>query len=227
MKMHKGRTAKMPERQYLIDAMTVQDSWRLFKILGEFVDGFESLADIYPAVSIFGSARVQPGDENYEKATYIAKRLAMNGFNIITGGGPGIMEAGNKGAREGGAKSIGLNIKLPLEQAANQYANLLVDFKYFFVRKMMFVKYAQAYIGMPGGFGTLDEIFEALTLIQTKRIKPFPVVLVGTDYWSGVLSWVKETMLRRKYIFPEDLELCTVLDDPDQVVHTIKRYVIV
>jgi uncharacterized protein (TIGR00730 family) len=226
--MHKlGRTAKMPERQYLIDAMTVQDSWRLFKILGEFVDGFESLADIYPAVSIFGSARVQPGDENYEKTVYIAKRLALNGFNIITGGGPGIMEAGNRGAREGGAKSVGLNIQLPLEQAANQFAGLRVDFKYFFVRKVMFIKYAQAYVGMPGGFGTLDEIFEALTLIQTKRIKPFPVVLVGSDYWNGVLGWVKEAMLHRKYIFPEDLDLCTVLDDPDQVVSTIKRYVIV
>lgn len=217
----------MSERQYLIDAMTVQDSWRLFKILGEFVDGFETLNDIYPAVSIFGSARVRPGDEHYEKAVIIAKKLAQNGFNIITGGGPGIMEAGNKGAREGGAKSVGLNIELPLEQAKNQFADVVVDFKYFFVRKVMFVKYAQAYIGMPGGFGTLDEIFEALTLIQTKRTKPFPVILVGSDYWSGILDWARDTLLARHYISAEDLELSTLLDDPDEVVHTIKRYVIV
>lgn len=217
----------MSERQYIIDAMTVQDSWRLFKILGEFVDGFDTLNDIYPAVSIFGSARVRPGDENYEKAVIIAKKLAQNGFNIITGGGPGIMEAGNKGARDGGAKSVGLNIELPLEQAKNQFADVIVDFKYFFVRKVMFVKYAQAYIGMPGGFGTLDEIFEAMTLIQTKRTKPFPVILVGSEYWNGIMDWVRGTLLVRHYISPEDLDLFTLLDDPDEVVHTIKRYVIV
>ena len=217
----------MSERQYLIDAMTVQDSWRLFKILGELVDGFDNLSDIFPAVSIFGSARVKPGDENYEKAVIIAKNLAQNGFNIITGGGPGIMEAGNKGAREGGAKSVGLNIRLPLEQESNEFASLVVDFKYFFVRKVMFVKYAQAYIGMPGGFGTLDEIFEALTLIQTNRTKPFPVILVGSDYWSNVVEWMRDSLLSRNYISPDDMELFTLLDDPDQVVHTIKRYVIV
>ncbi len=217
----------MPERQYVIDAMTVQDSWRLFKILAEFVDGFEMLSEIYPAVSIFGSARVRPGDETYERAVVIARKLAQSGYNIITGGGPGIMEAGNKGAREGGAKSVGLNIELPLEQQPNPYSDYRLFFQYFFVRKVMFVKYAQAYVGMPGGFGTMDEIFEALTLIQTKRIKPFPVILVGKDYWEGLLHWVREGLIPGKYVSSEDLDFITVLDDPDEVVHTIKRYVIV
>ncbi len=215
------------EKQYVIDAMTVNDSWRLFKILAEFVDGFETLADIYPAVSIFGSARVKPGDDTYEKTVVIAKKLAESGYHIITGGGPGIMEAGNKGAREGGAKSVGLNIVLPLEQEPNPYSNVKIDFQYFFVRKMMFVKYAQAYIGMPGGFGTMDEIFEALTLIQTRRIKPFPVILVGKKYWEGLLKWVRSELVGGGLISPDDLNILTVLDDPDEVVQTIKRYVIV
>lgn len=217
----------MPEKQFLIDAMTVHDSWRLFKILAEFVDGFETLGDLYPAVSIFGSARVKPGDATYEKAVEIACKLAQSGFHIITGGGPGIMEAANKGAREGGGKSVGLQIRLPLEQQANPFANIRLEFQYFFVRKVMFVKYAQAYIGMPGGFGTLDEIYEALTLIQTKRIKPFPVILVGKDYWEGMMEWVRSVLLARGYISPEDLDLVNILDDPDEVVRTIKRYVIV
>jgi len=217
----------MPEKQYLLDAITVHDSWRLFKILAEFVDGFESLTDLYPAVSIFGSARVRPGDEIYERTVTIARKLAQSGFHVITGGGPGIMEAGNKGAKEGGAKSVGLNIELPLEQEPNPFATTRLFFQYFFVRKVMFVKYAQAYIGMPGGFGTLDEIFEALTLIQTKRIKPFPVILVGRDHWSGIMDWIRNVLLSGKYISREDLDLVTVLDDPDEVVYTIKRYVIV
>lgn len=217
----------MSEKQYVIDAMTVNDSWRLFKIMAEFVDGFEMLSELYPAVSIFGSARTKPGDESYEKTVVIARKLAQKGFHIITGGGPGIMEAGNKGAREGGAKSVGLNIVLPLEQEPNSYSNLRLEFQYFFVRKVMFVKYAQAYIGMPGGFGTMDEIFEALTLIQTKRIKPFPVILVGKDYWNGLLEWVRSTLMSRGYISDEDLDFVTILDDPDEVVHTIKHYVIV
>jgi len=217
----------MTEKQYLIDAMTVHDSWRLFKILAEFVDGFDALSDLYPAVTIFGSARVQPGDETYEKAYQIAKRLAMHGYNVITGGGPGVMEAGNKGAKEGGAKSVGLNIELPLEQCPNPYSTLKLDFQYFFVRKVMFVKYAQAYVGMPGGFGTMDEIFEALTLIQTRRIKPFPVVLVGTQYWEGLLEWIRTTLISRRFISPDDIDLVTVLDDPEAVVHTIRKYVII
>jgi len=217
----------MSEKQFVIDAMTVQDSWRLFKIIAEFVDGFENLSELYPAVSIFGSARVRPGDENYEKTVIIARSLAQSGFHIITGGGPGIMEAGNKGAREGGAKSVGLNISLPLEQEPNPFANVRLDFQYFFTRKVMFVKYAQAYVGMPGGFGTLDEIFESLTLIQTRRIKPFPVILVGKDYWTGLLDWIRATLLDKNYISKQDLDYLTVLDDPEEVVHTIKRYVIV
>lgn len=217
----------MAEKQYLIDSINVDNSWRLFKILAEFVDGFETLGDIYPAVTIFGSARVKPGDETYEKTYEIAKKLSLHGYNIITGGGPGVMEAGNKGAKEGGAKSVGLNIELPLEQRSNPYSTLKLSFQYFFVRKVMFVKYAQAYIGMPGGFGTMDEIFEALTLIQTNRIKPFPVILVGTQYWSGLLEWIRNTLLCGNYISQDDLGLATILDDPDEVVHTIKKYVIV
>lgn len=214
------------EKQYLIDVMTVKDTWRLFKILAELVEGFETLSEIYPCVSIFGSSRVHPGDEIYEKTLLIARKLAKNGFNIITGGGPGIMEAGNKGAIEGGAKSIGLNIHLPLEQEPNPYADVKLEFKYFFVRKVMFVKYAQAYIGMPGGFGTLDEIFEALTLIQTQRIRPFPVILVGSDYWNGLWEWVKSVLLKHKFIPPEDMELVAILDDPDEVVKTIKSRIV-
>ena len=215
------------EKQYLVDAITVHESWRIFKILAEFVDGFEKLSEIHPCVSIFGSARVLPGEETYEKTVVLARKLAEQGFHIITGGGPGIMEAGNKGAREGGAKSIGLNIVLPLEQTTNPYVDVKLEFQYFFVRKVMFIKYAQAYIGMPGGFGTLDEIFEALTLIQTKRIKPFPVILVGTDYWKSLWDWMKSTLLGRRLISPEDIELVTIVDDPDEVVRIIRRTVIV
>jgi uncharacterized protein (TIGR00730 family) len=170
---------------------------------------------------------VQPGDETYERTYQIAKKLALNGYHIITGGGPGVMEAGNKGAKEGGAKSVGLNIHLPLEQSPNPYSTLKLNFQYFFVRKVMFLKYAQAYIGMPGGFGTMDEIFESLTLIQTRRMKPFPVILVGTQYWAGLLEWIRGTLLEGKYISPEDLHFVTLLDDPDEVVYTIKKYVIV
>ncbi|MGD9506791.1 MAG: TIGR00730 family Rossman fold protein [Syntrophobacteraceae bacterium] len=216
----------MSEKQYMIDAINVRDSWRLFKIMAEFVEGFESLSEVQPAVSIFGSARIKPGDESYDKTVLIAKKLAQNGFNIITGGGPGIMEAGNKGASEAGGKSVGLNIQLPMEQAPNPFSNISLDFKYFFVRKVMFVKYAQAYIGMPGGFGTLDEIFEAVTLIQTHRIRPFPVILVGSSYWNGLIEWIRNTLLPRKFIAKEDLDLVTVLDDPDEVVRVIKRTVI-
>jgi len=216
----------MQEKQYLIDAFTMKESWRLFKILAEFVDGFETLSDVYPCVSIFGSSRVHPSDESYEKAVVIARKLAEKGFNIMTGGGPGIMEAANKGAKEGGAKSIGANIQLPLEQESNPYADIRLEFKYFFVRKVMLIKYAQAYVGMQGGFGTLDEIFEAMTLIQTKRIKPFPVILVGSDYWNSLWDWVQSTLLERGLISSEDLDLVKILDDPDEVVEVIGRAVV-
>jgi hypothetical protein len=225
--MNKSREQTMHEKQYVVDAITVKDTWRLFKIMAEFVEGFETLSEIFPCVSIFGSARVHPGEETYEKTVEIARKLAENGFHIITGGGPGIMEAGNKGAREGGGKSVGLNIHLPMEQEPNAYADIRLSFKYFFVRKVRFVKYAQAYVGMPGGFGTLDEIFEAITLIQTKRIKPFPVILFGSDYWRPLWKWIEDTLLARTLISPDDLELVTILDNPDDVVKTIKRTVIV
>lgn len=217
----------MKEEQYLVDAITVDESWRIFKILAEFVDGFETLSDISPCVSIFGSSQVRPGDEPYEKAVLIARKLAQNGFNIMTGGGPGIMEAANKGAKEGGAKSIGANIALPLEQECNPYADIKLEFKYFFVRKVMLIKYAQAYIGMPGGFGTLDEVFEALTLIQTKRIKPFPVILVGSEYWNGLWDWIRSALLERKMISSEHMDLITILDHPDEVVEAVRRVVTV
>ena len=217
----------MLERRYPIDEITVKESWRLFRIISEFVDGFETMAEIYPAVSIFGSSRVGPDDPLYEKARTIARLFAVDGFHVITGGGPGLMEAANRGAAEGGAHSVGLNIQLPMEQEPNPYANIRMDFRYFFIRKVIFVKYAQAYVVLPGGFGTLDELFEALTLIQTDRIKPFPVILVGNDYWRGLLDWVRDCLLETGKISPEDLDLIQLVDDPDEVVATVKRMVIV
>ena len=215
------------EKQFLIDDFMVGDTWRLFKILSEFVEGFEMMSEVYPAVSIFGSARIKPEDETYIQTVEIAKKLSENGFNIITGGGPGIMEAGNKGAQEGKGKSVGVNIKLPMEQQANAFTDLQLELNYFFVRKVMFIKYAQAYVGMPGGFGTLDEIFEAITLIQTKRIKPFPVILVGTEYWSGLLVWIKDTLLKKNLISADDIDLVRLTDDPDEVVKIIKQTIII
>jgi uncharacterized protein (TIGR00730 family) len=215
------------ERQYLIDEITIRDSWRLFRILSEFVEGFETLADVQPAVSIFGSTRVSPDNPLYKKALQLARLLAENGFNVITGGGPGIMEAANKGALEGGGKSIGLNIDLPAEQPPNAYANIRLSFRYFFVRKVMFVKYAMAYIIFPGGFGTLDEFFEAITLIQTKKIKPLPVILVEKGYWQGLLDWLKGTLLKVQHISPEDLEIIQVIDEPKEIIKYIKRTVII
>ena len=169
----------MEEKQYLVDALSIEESWRIFRIMAEFVEAIDALSKIQPAVTIFGSARVKAEDPCYKKAEILAQRLAQKGFSIITGGGPGIMEAANKGAAEAGGKSIGMNIRLPFEQKPNPYANITIDYKYFFVRKVMFVKYAVAYVIFPGGFGTMDELFESLTLIQTKRIKSFPVILIG------------------------------------------------
>jgi uncharacterized protein (TIGR00730 family) len=214
------------ERQYVIDDFTLKDTWRLFHILAEFVEGFENLADIYPAVTIFGSARCIKGDELYEKAFRLARVFAKSKFNIITGGGPGVMEAANRGAKEGGVRSVGMNIELPFEQKPNPYTNVKLSFRYFFVRKVMFIKYAVAYIVLPGGFGTLDECFEALTLIQTKKIKPFPVVLVGTEYWSGLLEWIKTNVMAKGMISKEDLDIFKVLDDPQEIVEYVKKFVI-
>jgi len=213
----------MAEQQYLIDEITISESWRLFRIMAEFVDGFETMADVYPAVSIFGSARVPPGHPLYEKAVTIARLFAHHGVHVITGGGPGLMEAANRGAAEAGGRSIGLNIQLPMEQKPNPYANVRLDFRYFFVRKVVFVKYAQAYVVLPGGFGTLDELTEALTLIQTNRIKPFAVVLVGRDFWRGLLEWMRTQLEGDGMISPKDLDLIQVYDEPEDVVAAVLR----
>jgi len=219
--MNKGRSTM--GKQYLIDEMGLTESWRLFRILGEFVEGIEELRDLGPAVSIFGSARIKPTDPYYQKTVEIASLLAENGFAIITGGGSGVMEAANKGAAEKNGQSVGLNITLPMEQTPNNYSNTKIEFKYFFVRKFMFVKYAMAYIIMPGGFGTLDEMFEAITLIQTKRVKPFPVILFGSEYWSGLVEWVRARLLEHQMISPHDLDILKVTDDPQEILKAVKN----
>ena len=213
-------------RQYVVDALSIEESWRIFRIMAEFVDAFETLTEVRHAVSIFGSARTKPGDPSYQMAETLAGLLAEQGFGVITGGGPGVMEAANKGAAEVGGQSVGMNIRLPFEQKPNPFANISIDYKYFFIRKVMFVKYAMAYVILPGGFGTMDELFEALTLIQTKRIKPFPVILMGSEYWKGLVDWLKKTMLRDDKISPDDLELIKIIDDPHEAVRHIQKYVI-
>ena len=217
----------MREKQYIVDELTKHDMWRVFHIMAEFVEGFEVLPEVYPAVSIFGSARAARTSPIYRTTEKLARLLAENDFNVISGGGPGVMEAANKGAAEGGGKSVGLNIHLPREQKPNRYANIRLDFKYFFIRKVMFVKYAVAYVIMPGGFGTLDELFEALTLIQTKRIRSFPVILMDSRYWKGLVDWIKETLLKTKSISPPDLDIFHIVDKPEEAVSIIKRRVIV
>ena len=213
-------------KQYVLDDMTLKESWRLFHIMAEFVEGFENLTEVHPAVTIFGSARCKKGDALYEKAYNLTKLLAVNGFNIITGGGPGVMEAANKGAKDGGAKSVGINIELPYEQRPNPYSNVRLSFRYFFIRKVMFLKYGMAYVVMPGGFGTLDEFFEAITLVQTKKIKPFPIILVDSSYWSGLLEWIKINLLSQQKISEEDMDIFKVMDDPKEIVDYIKKFVI-
>lgn len=205
----------------------VTDSWATFKIMAEFVEGFEKMSRIGPCVSIFGSARTKPENPYYLLAEEIAQKLVHAGFGVITGGGPGIMEAGNKGAFESGGKSVGLGIELPMEQFVNKYVDRdkMIYFDYFFVRKVLFMKYAQGFVAMPGGLGTLDELFEALTLIQTHKVARFPVVLVGTDYWSGLLEWIKKTMLEREgNIHEKDLQLFTLVDTADDAVNYILDY---
>ncbi len=202
------------------------DSWVVFKVVAEMVEGFEKLAKIGPCVSIFGSARTSPDNPIYETTVEIAAKLVRHGYGVITGGGPGIMEAGNKGARSENGKSVGLNIELPFEQGNNLYIDpdKLISFDYFFVRKVMFVKYSQGFIVMPGGFGTLDELFEAITLIQTHKIGRFPIVLVGKEFWTGLLDWVKETMLGYGNISPEDLDLINLVETPTEAVKVIDEF---
>jgi uncharacterized protein (TIGR00730 family) len=197
------------------------DTWRVFRIMAEFVEGFESLADIGPAVTIFGSARTKPDDPNYLAAERLAGLLAKSNFAVITGGGPGIMEAGNKGALEAGGKSIGCNITLPLEQEANRYQTTSLDFHYFYVRKVMFVKYATAFVCFPGGYGTLDEFFETITLIQTLKIEALPLILYGSDYWGGLIDWIQKT-LKPRFIDGEDTDIFRLVDTPEQAIKAIK-----
>jgi uncharacterized protein (TIGR00730 family) len=214
------------EKQYMLDNMSIRDSWRLFHIMAEFAEGFENLADVQPAITFFGSARCHKGEELYENTYNLAKLLAKHSFNIITGGGPGVMEAANKGAKEAGVKSIGINIELPFEQKLNTYTTTRLSVKYFFVRKVLFLKYAMAYVVMPGGFGTLDEFTEALTLIQTKKMRPFPIVLVGSSYWTGLIEWMKTSQLETGKISKEDMEIFKVMDDPQEIVDYVKKFVI-
>lgn len=210
------------EPKYSLDNNVVGDSWRMFRIMAEFVDGFDAMSTIdIPAVTIYGSARTPADDPYYVMTEKVAANLVKAGYGVITGGGPGIMEAANKGAYEAGGLSIGLNISLPQEQAANPYTNFPLDFKYFFVRKVMLMKYSMGFICMPGGFGSLDEIFEAATLIQTERIRPFPIVLVGSDYWAGLLQWIEERLLASGNIKEEDCSLFKVLDEVDDIVQYI------
>jgi uncharacterized protein (TIGR00730 family) len=203
------------------------DSWAIFKVMSEFVNGFENMGRIGPCVSIFGSARTRPDDKYYQLAEKISERITRAGYGIITGGGPGIMEAGNKGASQGGGPSVGLNIELPFEQHFNPYIDhdKNVNFDYFFVRKVMFVKYSQGFVVMPGGFGTLDEMFEAITLIQTKKIAKFPIILVGTEFWSGLMDWITKVMIdQNKNASPEDLKLIKVVDTAEEVVQIIDSF---
>jgi len=210
--------------QYLIDEFKVGDTWRMFKILSEFVEGFEKLSKIEPAVSIFGSARAKEDHRDYKKARKLGKMLAENGITVLTGGGPGVMEAANRGATESGGQSIGVNIELPFEQKPNPYAKKIISFNYFFVRKVMLVKYASAFVIFPGGFGTMDELFEAITLIQTKKMKYFPLILVEQDYWKGLIDWLKDTMLANGFISKNDLDLIIIEDDLHKIMAIIKEF---
>ena len=216
------------EPKYNLDNTVVGDSWRMFRIMAEFVDGFDALSTIdIPSVTIYGSARTPQDDPTYKLTEQLAGALAKAGFGVITGGGPGIMEAANKGAFEAGGLSIGLNISLPHEQDANPFTNFPLNFKYFFVRKVMLMKYSMGFVCMPGGFGSLDELFESLTLIQTERIRPFPIVLMGSDYWGGLVNWIEDTLLSQGNIDVDDLSLFTVLDEVDEVLEHISSKVVI
>lgn len=206
------------------EGFTKEDPWRIFRIMSEFVEGFEELADVQEAVSIFGSAKLKPSHKYYKLAIKTAARLVKNGYAVITGAGPGIMEAANKGAKGAGGESIGLNILMPITQKPNPYITRMIEFKYFFCRKVMFAKYSKAFVVFPGGYGTLDELFEALALVQTGRLDAFPVILVGSDYWKGLLKWMKDTLLHHKAINKTDLDIFEVVDTPNEVITTINRF---
>jgi uncharacterized protein (TIGR00730 family) len=210
--------------EYEINELAREESWRMFRIIGELVEGFDELANVAPAVSIYGSARIREGDELYKQTEEIARRLGKMGFSIITGGGPGVMEAANKGAMEAGVTSVGLNIRLPEEQACNVYSTKAITFNHFFVRKIMLVKYASAFIIMPGGLGTLDELTEVLTLMQTLKIKPFPVVLFDSVYWKGFLDWLRDSALSRGFISEEDFDLLRICDRFDEVIDAVRKW---
>ncbi|WP_419658762.1 TIGR00730 family Rossman fold protein [Desulfosarcina variabilis] len=215
------------EKQFLIDDLKLGESWRLFKIMGEFVEGVEGLHDLGPAVSFFGSARTTPDDPQYKKAEALAGLFVKNGFGVITGGGGGIMEAANKGASAAGGPSVGLNIRLPFEQKPNDFATTQMEFKYFFIRKVMFIKYAAAYVVMPGGFGTLDELFEVITLVQTQRIRPFPIILVESEYWQGLIAWLHQQLLKNARISLTDMDIIQVLDDPQEIVDAVRKILVI
>jgi len=211
---------------YIINEMKKEESWRLFKIIGDFIDGFEVMPNFLPSVTIFGSARVEEGNKYYEAARELAFKLSKKGFSIVTGGGPGIMEAANRGAFEAGGNSVGLNIKLPKEQKPNKYLTEILNFNYFFARKVMLVKYATAFVLFPGGFGTLDELTETLTLIQTKKLKPFPVILYGNEYWNGFVQWLNDVVVKDGYIDKEDVKLFKQMDNIDEIVDYINKWYI-
>ncbi len=227
MSEHNGKIAQRHQMKQWGRSIEGENSWTMFKVLSEFVDGFETLDQIGPCVSVFGSARTKPDHPYYQLAVEIARQLTEAGYGVITGGGPGIMEAGNKGAALAGGKSVGLNINLPFEQNNNQFidSDKNLNFRYFFVRKVMFVKYAQAFVALPGGFGTMDELFEVLTLVQTGKISKVPIVLVGSKYWSGLKDWIKNIMLESEHNINEiDLELIPIVDEPEDVIRIIDEF---
>lgn len=207
-----------------MEDLKTSETWRVFRIQSELVEGFETLHDLGPAVSIFGSARLSTGNRYYDDAVKVSRMLADDGFAIITGGGPGVMEGANRGAKKGKAPSVGLNIEIPSEQTPNRYQDVTLSFRYFFIRKLMFIKYAIAYIIFPGGFGTMDEFFEALTLVQTKRIRSFPVILYGKEYWKGLMDWMKSTLVREGTIGKEDFALFSLVDTPEEVCFLINEH---
>ncbi|HTZ10992.1 MAG TPA: TIGR00730 family Rossman fold protein [Candidatus Margulisiibacteriota bacterium] len=214
----------MSKRNMKHEDFTQEDPWRVFRIMSEFVEGFEVLSPLGKAVSIFGSSRTKPGTKYYKLAEEVAYLVAKEGYAVITGSGPGLMEAANKGAKRAKGQSVGLNIHIPSEQKPNKYVDILLDFRYFFVRKVMFVKYAKAFVILPGGFGTLDEFYEAINLIQTERISKFPVVLFGKKYWEGLLTWLKKTVLAEGNISKEDMDIFVLVDEPKEVIAAIKKF---